>query len=283
MAKRHIARAARDRGEIERKRRIADRLRELVDKPEVARSAILTGMFAENLTDRRMTPPEMFEAAYGDASGAAYWETQLSARMPLVQFAILLATHLAENIDRQPLHKLAVINAIKDADADGATFVTRTRATQSDRKSPDETLTWAAKQNARNRQSWNLDSSPDDCPALTIEPRAAVEWLRLPKRAHLLPSSLRAHLGRARPAEPAAGAPLEQAEVGRRRSRSTQLAAAKNALAALFPPPAPVLGQTKAVANMVNDWLRDRGVGQVSVDTVGRAIRERAETANSTS
>jgi hypothetical protein len=147
----------------------------LSNQPEVFRSELVTGELAVALAVGHRSDAELFQAAYGDASGRDYWYAQLSEPVAVYKFAYVLAVHAAECADQLELATISIIRAFRDAAEAGEDWLVG------------DTGPLIALED-RQRNFKTLDK-------IKVRPRAAVHWLlSKPKRQHLVAASLRRFL-----------------------------------------------------------------------------------------
>jgi hypothetical protein len=148
---------------------------QLTGQPEVFRSELVMGELAVALAVGHRSEAEIFQAAYGDASGREYWHAQLSEPIAVYKFAYVLAVHAAECADQLELATISIIRAFRDAAKAGEDWLVG------------DTGPLLALEN-RQRSFETLDK-------VKVRPRAAVHWLlSKPKRQHLVALSLRSFL-----------------------------------------------------------------------------------------
>ena len=137
----------------------------------VAQRVKVNKLIFESVLSGACTSVEILEAAYGDPQGHRYWELWLSERLPIYQFAELLALDRAatNGISVLDLYLLQIFERLRAAAEAGETWFIGDTA-------PLITETWS---------SLALRNS-----ALAVCPQEAIEWMcRNPNARHLVPAT----------------------------------------------------------------------------------------------
>jgi Bacterial regulatory proteins, gntR family len=146
----------RDIGPQASKRQILARAAALSSLPEGLRCEGVKELMRGAIANGLRIEEEIFQAAYGDPRGQKYWESHLSERLSVDSIADLLSAHLQDQDLEES--KSAIVSALNYA------------------------LT-------NSEILWPLGGG--------LDPRYAAQWLlSMPKRAHLVPLSLRPLLSR---------------------------------------------------------------------------------------